>query len=98
MYFVYLKYFFFQEFLQRVGLEAELSGFCQKFGFDLLLLMTISFTESKEPIRELAVFSLSSVCSEQVHTDTAFSTQQYYKYSGSLFKTLEQSDQTSHPS
>ncbi|XP_040901275.1 exopolyphosphatase PRUNE1 [Toxotes jaculatrix] len=55
-----------EEFLQRTELEAELSGFCQKFGFDLLLLMTISFTESKEPIRELAVFSHSSTCREQV--------------------------------
>lgn len=55
-----------EEFLQRAELEAELSGFCQKFGFDLLLLMTISFTESKEPIRELAVFSHSTTCREQV--------------------------------
>ncbi|XP_071324302.1 exopolyphosphatase PRUNE1 [Trachinotus anak] len=55
-----------EEFLQRAGLEGELSGFCQKFGFDLLLLMTISFTESKEPIRELAVFSHSTTCREQV--------------------------------
>uniref|UniRef100_A0A3Q3BWU6 Prune exopolyphosphatase n=1 Tax=Haplochromis burtoni TaxID=8153 RepID=A0A3Q3BWU6_HAPBU len=47
------------EFLQREDLEAELSGFCQKYGYDLLLLMTIFFTESKEPIRELAVFSHS---------------------------------------
>uniref|UniRef100_A0A3Q3JQS2 DHHA2 domain-containing protein n=1 Tax=Monopterus albus TaxID=43700 RepID=A0A3Q3JQS2_MONAL len=54
-----------EEFLQRAELEAELSGFCQKFGFDLLLLMTISFTESKEPIRELAVFSHSTTCREQ---------------------------------
>lgn len=57
-----------QDFLQRAELEAELSGFCLKFGFDLLLLMTISFTESKEPIRELAVFSHSVACREEVHT------------------------------
>ncbi|XP_051271835.1 exopolyphosphatase PRUNE1 [Dicentrarchus labrax] len=55
-----------QDFLQGVELEAELSAFCLKFGFDLLLLMTISFTESSEPIRELAVFSHSTTCREEV--------------------------------
>uniref|UniRef100_A0A3Q3WDY4 DHHA2 domain-containing protein n=1 Tax=Mola mola TaxID=94237 RepID=A0A3Q3WDY4_MOLML len=55
-----------ENFLQRRELEAELSGFCLKFGFDLLLLMSISFTESKEPIRELAVFSHSAACREEV--------------------------------
>uniref|UniRef100_A0A8C7WV25 DHHA2 domain-containing protein n=1 Tax=Oryzias sinensis TaxID=183150 RepID=A0A8C7WV25_9TELE len=47
-------------------ITLELSSCCQKFGFDLLILMTISFTESREPIRELAVFSQSSRCREQV--------------------------------
>lgn len=55
-----------EDFLQRPQLEAELSGFCLKFGFDLLLLMTISFTENKEPMRELAVFSHSTTCREEV--------------------------------
>nr|XP_046254598.1 exopolyphosphatase PRUNE1 [Scatophagus argus] len=55
-----------EDFLHRAELGAELSGFCLKFGFDLLLLMTISFTESKEPIRELAVFSHSTTCREEV--------------------------------
>lgn len=55
-----------EDFLQRAGLEAELSGFCLKFGFDLLLLMTISFSESSELIRELAVFSHSTACRQQV--------------------------------
>ncbi|XP_023249416.1 exopolyphosphatase PRUNE1-like [Seriola lalandi dorsalis] len=63
---VSVLYITLEEFLQRAQLEAELSGFCQKFGYDLLLMMTISFTESKEPIRELAVFSHSSTCREQV--------------------------------
>ncbi|KAM4735319.1 exopolyphosphatase PRUNE1 [Anableps anableps] len=54
------------EVLQRAELEAELSAFCQKSGFDLLLMMTISFTESEEPIRELVVFSHSTTCREQV--------------------------------
>ncbi|XP_038137104.1 exopolyphosphatase PRUNE1 [Cyprinodon tularosa] len=55
-----------EEFLQRPDLEAELSAFCHKFGYDLLIMMTISFTESKEPIRELGVFSHSTTCREQV--------------------------------
>lgn len=55
-----------QDFLQRALLETDLSSFCLKFGFDLLLMMTISFTESKEPIRELAVFSHSASCREEV--------------------------------
>lgn len=57
-----------QEFLQRAGLEADLCAFCQRFGLELLLLMTISFTEGKEPIRELAVFSHNVTCRDQVHT------------------------------
>ncbi|KAM4580682.1 exopolyphosphatase PRUNE1 isoform 2-T2 [Odontesthes bonariensis] len=63
---VSVLYITLEEFLQRVDLEAELSGFCQKFGYDLLLMMTISFTENKEPIRELAVFSHSGTCRDQV--------------------------------
>uniref|UniRef100_A0A3Q3MZ86 Prune exopolyphosphatase n=1 Tax=Mastacembelus armatus TaxID=205130 RepID=A0A3Q3MZ86_9TELE len=63
---VSVLYITLEEFMQRAELEAELSGFCEKFGFDLLLLMTISFTELKEPIRELAVFSHSTTCREQV--------------------------------
>ncbi|XP_041843694.1 exopolyphosphatase PRUNE1 [Melanotaenia boesemani] len=55
-----------ENFLQKEDLEAELSAFCQKFGFDLLLLMTIFFSDSKEPIRELAAFSHSSTCRDQV--------------------------------
>lgn len=55
-----------EKFLQRADLEAELTAFSHKYGFDLLLMMTISFTESNEPIRELAVFSLSTTCREQV--------------------------------
>ncbi|XP_014330752.1 exopolyphosphatase PRUNE1 [Xiphophorus maculatus] len=55
-----------EELLQRAELEAELSAFCHKSGFDLLLMMTMSFTEREEPIRELAVFSHSSTCREQV--------------------------------
>lgn len=60
-----------QDLLQRAELEAELSGFCLKFGFDLLLMMTISFSESQEPIRELAVFSHSATCREEVKAANA---------------------------
>ncbi|XP_068586087.1 exopolyphosphatase PRUNE1 [Cebidichthys violaceus] len=63
---VSVLYITLEDFLQRAGLKAELSGFCLKFGFDLLLLMTISFSESREPIRELAVFSRSAACRQQV--------------------------------
>lgn len=63
---VSVLYITLEEFLQRKGLEAELTSFCEKLEFDLLLLMTISFTESKEPMRELAVFSHSTARREQV--------------------------------
>ncbi|KAM7421713.1 hypothetical protein PAMA_015725 [Pampus argenteus] len=63
---VSVLYITLEEFLQKAELEVELSDFCQKFGLELLLLMTISFTESKEPIRDLAVFSHSATCREQV--------------------------------
>lgn len=62
---VSVLYITLQDFLQGAELEAELSDFCLKFGYDLLLLMTISFTESKEPMRELAVFSHSAACRQQ---------------------------------
>lgn len=57
-----------EEFLQRAGagLEAELSAFCRRFGLDLLLLMTICFTDGQEPIRELAVYSHGAACREEV--------------------------------
>lgn len=55
-----------QDFLVRSGVEAELSAFCQRMGFDLLLLMSISFTKTQQPIRELGVFSLSQSIREQV--------------------------------
>lgn len=55
-----------QDFVQRAGLEDDLSDLCLKLGLDLLLLMTISFTHSQEPIRELAVFSASAACREEV--------------------------------
>ncbi|XP_053134264.1 exopolyphosphatase PRUNE1 isoform X2 [Hemicordylus capensis] len=44
-------------FLGRPGLEQELRAFCQQRCYDALLAMTISFNESKEPFRQLAVYS-----------------------------------------
>ncbi|XP_071401373.1 exopolyphosphatase PRUNE1-like, partial [Centroberyx affinis] len=55
-----------EEFLQRAELEAELQSFCQKSGLDFLLLMTISFSDDQEPLRQLAVFSQSSTCRLEV--------------------------------
>nr|XP_057908709.1 exopolyphosphatase PRUNE1 isoform X2 [Doryrhamphus excisus] len=52
--------------LERAELDLELSQFCHKFGFELLVLMSISFTEGNEPIRELALFSHSVPCREQL--------------------------------
>ncbi|XP_061700336.1 exopolyphosphatase PRUNE1 isoform X2 [Syngnathoides biaculeatus] len=54
-----------EAFMQRAELEAELSFFCRKLSFDLLVLMSISFTEAKQPIRELALFSHSAPRREQ---------------------------------
>lgn len=55
-----------QDFLVRSGVEAELSSFSQRMGFDSLLLMSISFTKDQQPIRELGVFSLSQPIRDQV--------------------------------
>lgn len=55
-----------QHFLVRPAMEAELKSFCQTMGFDSLLLMSISFTETQQPIRELGVFSLSQPIREQI--------------------------------
>ncbi|XP_061552868.1 exopolyphosphatase PRUNE1 [Phycodurus eques] len=54
-----------EAFMQRAELEAELSVFCRKLSFDLLVLMSICFTETKQPIRELALFSHSDSRREQ---------------------------------
>ncbi|XP_054638421.1 exopolyphosphatase PRUNE1 isoform X2 [Dunckerocampus dactyliophorus] len=53
-------------FMQRAELEVELSQFCHKFGFEVLVMMSISFTEGNEPIRELALFSHSVPYREQL--------------------------------
>ncbi|XP_034029624.1 exopolyphosphatase PRUNE1 isoform X2 [Thalassophryne amazonica] len=51
-----------EEFLQKADLEVELSQFCMRFSFDLVLLMSIRFNAKNEPCRHLAVFSHSATC------------------------------------
>ncbi|XP_061112029.1 exopolyphosphatase PRUNE1-like [Conger conger] len=53
-------------FLQRRGLQQELCEFCHKHRFNLLVAMTISFSQSNEPFRQLAVYSSSSLYREEV--------------------------------
>ncbi|KAM4601036.1 exopolyphosphatase PRUNE1 isoform 2-T3 [Polymixia lowei] len=55
-----------EELLQRANLEEDLSAFCQKHGYDLLLAMTISFKDNKEPFRQLAIYSHSALYREEV--------------------------------
>ncbi|XP_056142650.1 exopolyphosphatase PRUNE1 [Lampris incognitus] len=55
-----------EKFLQRTDLEQKLSAFCQKHQYDLLLAMTISFKDNKEPFRQLAVYSHSAPHLEEV--------------------------------
>ncbi|TSK16104.1 Exopolyphosphatase PRUNE1 [Bagarius yarrelli] len=50
-----------EDFLQRKCLQQELSEFCQKYNYNLLVAMTISFIDNKEPHRQIAVYS-SSTC------------------------------------
>lgn len=60
-----------QDFLRRPGLEDDLLDFCVKAGLDLMVLMTIAFTASQEPIRELAVYSPTAACREEVRQPPA---------------------------
>uniref|UniRef100_A0A803TLT2 DHHA2 domain-containing protein n=1 Tax=Anolis carolinensis TaxID=28377 RepID=A0A803TLT2_ANOCA len=53
-------------FLDRHGLEEELHSFCQQEGYDLLVAMTISFNESNEPFRQIAVYSTRTDLREAV--------------------------------
>jgi hypothetical protein len=56
-----------QVFLERDKLEDDMSAFCVKHGYNMLLAMTISFTD-KQPFRQLAIFSHSALCREEVGT------------------------------
>ncbi|XP_062320864.1 exopolyphosphatase PRUNE1 [Osmerus eperlanus] len=55
-----------EEFLQRKGLDEELCTFCRRHGYDLLVAMTISFGENKEPFRQLAIYSSSTLYREEI--------------------------------
>ena len=59
---------FVQDFLQRADLEKDLSAFSVEHGYNMLLAMTISFKDNKEPFRQLAIFSHSTLCREEVGT------------------------------
>ncbi|KAM6972860.1 LOW QUALITY PROTEIN: exopolyphosphatase PRUNE1-like [Aplochiton taeniatus] len=48
-------------FLQRRALQQELCEFCHKHQLGLLVAMTISFNDNKEPFRQLAVYSSSTL-------------------------------------
>ncbi|KAM3873562.1 exopolyphosphatase PRUNE1 [Diretmus argenteus] len=63
---VSVLYITLEEFLQRSDLEDELFSFCQKFGFHVLLAMTISFSSNKEPFRQLAIYSHNYYYMEEV--------------------------------
>ncbi|CAL8298179.1 unnamed protein product [Gadus morhua 'NCC'] len=52
-------------FLERDKLEDDMSAFCVKHGYNMLLAMTISFTD-KQPFRQLAIFSHSALCREEM--------------------------------
>ncbi|KAM9489332.1 exopolyphosphatase PRUNE1 [Clarias gariepinus] len=49
-----------EAFLQREFLQQELCEFCHKHNYNLLVAMTISFIDNKEPFRQMAVYSSSS--------------------------------------
>lgn len=55
-----------EDFLQRSGLQQDLCEFCHSHNYNLLLAMTISFKDSKEPFRQLAVYSSSTVYREEM--------------------------------
>ncbi|TRY86386.1 hypothetical protein DNTS_012150, partial [Danionella cerebrum] len=52
--------------LERRGLQQELCEFCHHHNYNLLVAMTISFHDNKEPFRQLAVYSPSTVCREEM--------------------------------
>nr|XP_033779047.1 exopolyphosphatase PRUNE1 [Geotrypetes seraphini] len=46
-----------EAFLQRKDLHRDLSTFCQRHGYNVLVTMMIAFSERHEPFRQLAVYS-----------------------------------------
>ncbi|XP_052003750.1 exopolyphosphatase PRUNE1 [Xyrauchen texanus] len=55
-----------EAFLQRRGLQQDLCDFCHNHNYNLVVAMTISFIDNKEPFRQLAVYSSSSVYREEM--------------------------------
>ncbi|XP_059836300.1 exopolyphosphatase PRUNE1 isoform X1 [Hypanus sabinus] len=55
-----------EDFLARPCVKKELEEFCQMKGYDVLVTMTISFNEEKEPSRQLAIYSPCSHLRELV--------------------------------
>nr|XP_056709522.1 exopolyphosphatase PRUNE1 [Euleptes europaea] len=46
-----------QDFLRRPDVERDLCAFCRQRGYDVLVVMAISFNEKNVPFRQLAVYS-----------------------------------------
>ncbi|XP_069041109.1 exopolyphosphatase PRUNE1 isoform X2 [Lepisosteus oculatus] len=63
---VSVVYVILETFLQRPGLQQELCEFCHRHRYSVLVVMTISFNERKEPFRQIAVYSASTALREQV--------------------------------
>ncbi|KAF5892087.1 unconventional myosin-Ie-like, partial [Clarias magur] len=57
---VSVVYMTLEAFLQREFLQQELCEFCHKHNYNLLVAMTISFIDNKEPFRQMAVYSSST--------------------------------------
>uniref|UniRef100_A0A8C2CAE1 Prune exopolyphosphatase n=1 Tax=Cyprinus carpio TaxID=7962 RepID=A0A8C2CAE1_CYPCA len=55
-----------EAFLQRRGLQQDLCDFCHNHNYNLVVAMTISFIDNKEPFRQLAVYSSSTVNREEI--------------------------------
>ncbi|XP_065154576.1 exopolyphosphatase PRUNE1 isoform X1 [Paramisgurnus dabryanus] len=55
-----------EDFLQRRGLQQDLCEFCHKHNYNLVVAMTISFRDNKEPFRQLAIYSSSTVYREEI--------------------------------
>ncbi|KAK3552035.1 hypothetical protein QTP70_031573 [Hemibagrus guttatus] len=57
---VSVVYMTLEDFLQRECLQKELCEFCHKYNYNLVVVMTISFIDNKEPFRQIAVYSSST--------------------------------------
>ncbi|XP_006006142.1 exopolyphosphatase PRUNE1 [Latimeria chalumnae] len=55
-----------ESFFQRHSLQQDLREFCLKYGYNVLVAMTISFNEKNEPFRQIAVYSGDTTLRESV--------------------------------